>query len=130
MRYAVLKNHSVAGSEVWVRRFPKNGVVQFRIRQQALQTRVLAFQFLKPLRPVGLQPAIFPPPAIVRLHRHTDLLARMLKRLVLGNQNLSLTQLVNDLLNRITPSALGNSSSIKTEILTQQVDQFEAERST
>ena len=55
------------GLEVSLSQLLERRLLQFRLREQPLQARVLLLELLQPLRVVGLQAAVLVPPPVVRL---------------------------------------------------------------
>src|SRR6185369_2577650 len=93
------------GSEVWAGGLTQDRLVQLRVRQQALEPRVLLFQLLETLGLVHLQPAVLLAPAVVGLIGDPDHLAHRRDRLTLGQFHIRLAELVDDLFRRMTLAA-------------------------
>ena len=72
-------------------------VVQGLVGDELLEPGILLLQLLQALGLVDPHPAVFLPPAVVALRRHTDRPAHPGHLLTLLDQDLCLTQLVDDL---------------------------------
>jgi len=68
-----------SGSEVSRCGLSKNGLVQLCLCNQLLQTSILSLKLFQSLRLIRANPAIFLPPAVIRVIRYADLTAGVLK---------------------------------------------------
>lgn len=120
------------GSKVSRRGFPKNRLIEFGIRQQALQPGVLHLQVLQSLGLVRPQTSVLLPLAVIRLLGDTDLLADLRHRLALRQIQFGLPQLREDLLcSNSLPwhLALSLSTPAFAEFITHKTDSVSGGRS-
>jgi len=88
----------VQGLEVSLRCILQDCIVQRQISYQLLQPIVLLLKHLQSLSLLGTDPTVLPTLAVVRVIRDRQFLGYLANRPTLRNQNLSLPQLVDDLL--------------------------------
>ena len=86
------------GLEVSLRCILQDCIVQRQISYQLLQPIVLLLKHLQSLSLLGTDPTVLPTLAVVRVIRDRQFLGYLANRPTLRNQNLSLPQLVDDLL--------------------------------
>lgn len=88
--------------EVSRRGFLQNGLIEFRIGQQAFQPDVLFFEILEPLRLIHSQAAVHLSPAAVGLFGHADLVADLANRSAAEQFNPRLAKFRNNPLRHVT----------------------------
>src|SRR5579862_5741240 len=112
------------GSEVSLRQLLEHVDVERLVSDELLQPRVLALEFLEPLRLVGLHPAVLRTPTIPAALGDLELPQHVGEFLALVQQPVALAQLAHDLLRRVPlplhrdalhPSMLGVGLSRKVD---------------
>ena len=126
---------SWAGSEVSRGDLLENGIVQGLVSHELLEAAVLALEFLEALGLIEAKPPVLFPPAVIRLLGNFDLLAGFRDTPPLGKQDLSLSQLADNLLcgvallAHVNPPDTGDHTERVPKILSFSMDRFEGGRS-